>query len=99
MTPLFQTNLDEHLGLFASLGNLVTAVEQSAQKIAQSLKTGSKLMLCGNGGSAADSQHIAAESTGRFIKDRPSLAAISLCRYVAIIFALKLRLLKSHLSV
>jgi D-sedoheptulose 7-phosphate isomerase len=53
MTSLFQTNLDEHLGLFTSLGNLATIVEQSAQKIAQSLETGSKLMLCGNGGSAA----------------------------------------------
>ena len=78
MTSLFQTNLDEHLGLFTSLGNLATIVDQSVQKIAESLKTGSKLMLCGNGGSAADSQHIAAEFTGRFIKDRPPLAAMAL---------------------
>ena len=35
-------------------------------------------MLCGNGGSAADSQHLAAEFTGRFIKDRPPIAAIAL---------------------
>ena len=35
-------------------------------------------MLCGNGGSAADSQHLAAEFTGRFIKDRPPIAAVAL---------------------
>lgn len=78
MTSLFQTNLDEHLGLFTRLGNLATIVDQSVQKIAKSLKTGNKLMICGNGGSAADSQHIAAELTGRFIKDRPPLAAMAL---------------------
>jgi len=36
------------------------------------------LMLCGNGGSAADSQHLAAEFTGRFSKDRPPIAAVAL---------------------
>ena len=35
-------------------------------------------MLCGNGGSAADSQHLAAEFTGRFSKDRPPIAAVAL---------------------
>jgi D-sedoheptulose 7-phosphate isomerase len=78
MKSLFNTNLEEHLSVFASLGNLASTVEQSAQKIAESLSTGGKLMLCGNGGSAADSQHIAAEFTGRFIKDRPPLAAMAL---------------------
>ena len=78
MTSLFKTNLDEHLALFAKLENLAPIVEQSTQKIAQSLKTGNKIMLCGNGGSAADSQHIAAEFTGRLIKDRPPLAAMAL---------------------
>lgn len=37
-----------------------------------------KLIICGNGGSAADSQHIAAEFTGRFIKDRPPIAVLAL---------------------
>ena len=41
-------------------------------------ESGRKLMLCGNGGSAADSQHIAAEMTGRFVKDRRPLAAMAL---------------------
>lgn len=42
------------------------------------LKSGNKIILCGNGGSAADSQHIAAELMGRFLKDRPPLPAIAL---------------------
>lgn len=42
------------------------------------IKAGHKIMLCGNGGSAADSQHIAAELIGRFEKERQSMAAIAL---------------------
>ena len=42
------------------------------------LSRGKKLLLCGNGGSAADAQHIAAEFVNRFLKDRPALPAIAL---------------------
>lgn len=78
MTTLFQSALDEHLMLFAKIANLAPVVEQAALAIANSLKAGNKLMLCGNGGSAADSQHMAAELTGRFVIDREPLAAIAL---------------------
>ncbi len=44
----------------------------------EALKSGKKIMLCGNGGSAADAQHIAAELTGRFEKERRALPAIAL---------------------
>ena len=44
----------------------------------QTLKNGKKILLCGNGGSAADAQHIAAELTGRYKKERKGLNAISL---------------------
>ena len=46
--------------------------------LAATLNAGGKLMLCGNGGSAADSQHIAAELTGRFVNDRRPLAGLAL---------------------
>ena len=46
--------------------------------MAQALKSGGKVMFCGNGGSAADSQHLAAELTGRFIDDRVPLAGLAL---------------------
>lgn len=50
----------------------------AGNKLASALKKGRKLLLCGNGGSAADSQHIAAEFMNRFRKDRNPLPAIAL---------------------
>jgi D-sedoheptulose 7-phosphate isomerase len=55
--------------------HLLSAIEAAANKIISCYKAGGKLLLCGNGGSAADAQHIAAEFSGRFYFDRPSLAA------------------------
>ncbi len=49
-----------------------------ADAISKSLKAGGKILICGNGGSAADAQHIAAELIGRFEKERAPLAAIAL---------------------
>lgn len=49
-----------------------------ASMIAQAFKNGNKVLLCGNGGSAADAQHIAAEFTGRFYHDREPLPAEAL---------------------
>jgi len=46
--------------------------------MARSLQSGAKVMFCGNGGSAADSQHLAAELTGRFVTDRAPLAGLAL---------------------
>lgn len=52
------------------------------------LKKGGKIIFCGNGGSAADSQHLAAELVGRFQKDRRALAAIALTTDTSIITSL-----------
>lgn len=78
MSTLFQHNLSQHLALFNRLAVLDESVMAAASLITNSLRQGGKLMICGNGGSAADSQHIAAEFTGRFIKDRKPLAAMAL---------------------
>ena len=75
---VFARNLREHLALFETLESLTEPIEQAGALIASALGAGRKLMLCGNGGSAADSQHIAAELTGRFIQDRRPLAALAL---------------------
>ena len=72
--------------LFIEHSNLVKKTrEDCAQKIlklsqviAKSLKSGAKLFFCGNGGSAADSQHLAAEFVGRFLIDRKPLSSIAL---------------------
>lgn len=53
-------------------------IAKAANLIIEAYKKGNKLLLCGNGGSAADSQHIAAELVGRFKKERRGLPAISL---------------------
>jgi D-sedoheptulose 7-phosphate isomerase len=76
--PNFLNNLHEHLNLFQQLNALDQQVDQAINACVHSLRAGGKLMFCGNGGSAADSQHLAAEFTGRFIKDRPPVAAIAL---------------------
>jgi D-sedoheptulose 7-phosphate isomerase len=55
-----------------------TAVETCARKMADTLALRGKLLLFGNGGSAADCQHIAAEFVNRFVMERPPLAAIAL---------------------
>lgn len=78
MNSLFARNLAEHLALFESLNALDDLVFRAGTVTAQALQAGGKLMFCGNGGSAADSQHLAAELTGRFIHDRKPLAAIAL---------------------
>jgi D-sedoheptulose 7-phosphate isomerase len=57
---------------------LVAAVLAIAERMARALRAGGKIMLAGNGGSAADAQHIAAELLGRFAFDRAPLAAIAL---------------------
>jgi D-sedoheptulose 7-phosphate isomerase len=75
---LFKFNLQEHLELMSQLGVLDEVIESCIQELVQCLRNGGKVLLCGNGGSAADCQHIAAELTGRFIDERPPLAAIAL---------------------
>ncbi len=62
----------------AADSKFVAAIVAIAERIAGSLKNGGKVLLAGNGGSAADAQHIAAEFVGRFVNDRAPLAAIAL---------------------
>jgi len=54
------------------------AIAAAARTIARAVSSGRKLMICGNGGSAADAQHVAAEFVNRFMIDRPPLAAVAL---------------------
>jgi len=74
----FPQALNAHRALFADLHTVQADVERIGKCLAEVLRVGSKVMLCGNGGSAADSQHIAAELTGRFVYERRALAALAL---------------------
>ena len=64
--------------MFAGLDTLEADVKAAGDLMADTLRNGGKVFFCGNGGSAAAAQHIAAELTGRFVKDRQPLAAIAL---------------------
>jgi D-sedoheptulose 7-phosphate isomerase len=54
------------------------AVAEAAEVVVASLESGGTVYFCGNGGSAADAQHLAAELSGRYLVERPALAAVSL---------------------
>lgn len=58
--------------------SILAAVQQAVDAISNAFKSGNKVLFCGNGGSAADAQHLAAEFSGRFYKDRPALPAEAL---------------------
>ncbi len=75
---LLRSGLEAHAEVFGRLATLAPTIQEAAGLLVATLSRGGKLMLCGNGGSAADSQHIAAELTGRFVKDRRPLAAMAL---------------------
>ena len=63
---------------FARLAAQTPAIAGAAEAMIKTLRGGGKIMLCGNGGSAADAQHLAAELVGRYLKDRAPLAALAL---------------------
>ena len=73
--------------LHASAG-LRSRVQQAAEACIASLKSGGKVLFAGNGGSAADAQHMAGEFVSRFCFDRPGLAAVALSVDTSILTAI-----------
>jgi D-sedoheptulose 7-phosphate isomerase len=67
-----------HMAMFNALEPLFPLISEVGIAMQQCIKNGGKILLMGNGGSAADSQHIAAEIVGRYKKERKGLAAIAL---------------------
>ena len=67
-----------HMEMYAALPNLFAQISDVGILLQNCIKNGGKILLCGNGGSAADAQHIAAEIVGRFKKERKGMAAIAL---------------------
>ena len=78
MQAAILNEIDAHLQSIRKLESLVPNLEIAAKMLINTLKNGGKILLCGNGGSAADAQHIAAELTGRYKKEREGLSAIAL---------------------
>jgi D-sedoheptulose 7-phosphate isomerase len=75
---IFTDELKAHLEVANSVISIDEAVMSLANLALQTLKNGNKILICGNGGSAADAQHFAAELTGRYKSERISLPAIAL---------------------
>jgi len=69
---------NEHLEVAKALPELAADVAMAVDIMRSSFAAGGKLLIAGNGGSAADAQHIAAELTGRFLRERKPLAALAL---------------------
>jgi D-sedoheptulose 7-phosphate isomerase len=70
--------IDQSATVIASLHSLAPQIEAAAQMWVDAILAGKKVIFCGNGGSAADAQHLAAELMGRFLFDRDPMAALSL---------------------
>ncbi len=80
--------ITESSNLILNSRDLSEKIEESINEIIKCFKTGNKIIIFGNGGSAADAQHIVAEFIGRFQKERKSLPAISLTTDSSIITSL-----------
>ena len=77
--------LQSHAALFALLKSIFPQVIAVANELRATMQRGGKILIMGNGGSAADSQHIAAEIVGRYKKERRGLPAIALTTDTSII--------------
>ena len=68
MQDLVRKTLEEHISVARAMESLEPMIAEAGQICADALRSGKRIYLCGNGGSAADAQHIAAELIGRFVE-------------------------------
>lgn len=74
----FDASLHETLRTFQALASIRDEIDRAAEMVLTTLQSGGKLLICGNGGSAAEATHFATELVGRYAKSRRPLPAISL---------------------
>lgn len=77
-SPDFDSAFAAHQRTFAQVEALKPLVERASEICAQSVRSGGKVMFCGNGGSAGDAQHLAAELVGRLVRNRSPLPGLAL---------------------
>jgi D-sedoheptulose 7-phosphate isomerase len=85
---VFEQAIEEHLKVIRALHELQPVLARVAEKMSQAILNGGKILWCGNGGSAADAQHLAAELVGRFLKERRALASIALNTNTSVLTAI-----------
>jgi len=81
MNPRISQSIQQSIAVKQAIldnSDLMNRIQQAADMLVESLRGGGKIHFCGNGGSAADAQHLAAELSGRFYFDRPPLNAEAL---------------------
>jgi D-sedoheptulose 7-phosphate isomerase len=85
---VFEKAIAEHLSVIRELGSQHAMLERIAAGLIRAVCSGGKVLWFGNGGSAADSQHLAAEFVGRFRRERQGLASIALTTDTSILTAI-----------
>jgi D-sedoheptulose 7-phosphate isomerase len=91
MTDLVRKQLQQSIDTMTKVLNdeaIHQAVVRAGELTAEAMKAGRKLLVCGNGGSAADSQHLVAEFVSRLTVDRPALRAVALTTDTSILTAI-----------
>lgn len=85
---VFQQAIAEHLSVIQTLSAQQPLLERIAIQMSRAIQNGNKVLWCGNGGSAADSQHLAAELMGRFRRERRGLPSIALTTDTSVLTAI-----------
>ena len=83
-----ESKIDEHIQVIQAIRPLVPELAEIGHRMSTCLAEGGKILWMGNGGSAADSQHMAAEFVGRFSRERRGLASIALTTDTSILTAI-----------
>lgn len=85
---LFEDTIEAHLQTIQALRNELATLERIAERMSHAILMGHKILWCGNGGSAADSQHLAAEFVGRFLRERNAWPSIALTTNTSVLTAI-----------
>jgi D-sedoheptulose 7-phosphate isomerase len=85
---MFEAAIEEHLKVVQALHREVPTLQRIAERMSRAILEGHQIVWCGNGGSAADSQHLAAEFVGRFLKERRALPSIALTTNTSVLTAI-----------
>ncbi len=88
LNKLIEGHIKNHINTSEKFASQINEIENVSKRINKCIQSGGKLLICGNGGSAADSQHFAAEIVGRYSRERNGLPAIALTTDSSIITAI-----------
>ncbi len=87
-SQFFEDTVEAHLNAVGALRHELAILERIAEQMSRAILNGHRIFWCGNGGSAADSQHLAAEFVGRFLKERNAWPSIALTANTSILTAI-----------